>query len=499
MVEIEDLSFWYAGQDQPSLEHIDLRVAAGEFVVIAGRSGCGKTTLLNCLNGIIPHHLTGRVEGRVVVGGQLVADVPVYRLSLKIGALLQNPEAQFFTLTVQDEVAFGLENLGFAPDMIRERVEAALTAVSMQDRADSFLSELSGGQKQRVAIAAVLAMQPQVLVFDEPTSDLDPAGKKTITGLLKRLQQDYKITIIVVEHNLSAVGPVADRLVIMNEGKVVLDDSPQRAFGEKSQLIRNLGIRIPGLTGETQARKGKQEPVHLMETSLSTGKAVLQVDNVSFTYKNGRQALKGVNLELLAGEFLAVAGRNGAGKSTLAYLLAGFYHPQQGRIIVGGREISRLRAVDLARQVGMLFQNPDNQLFCATVEQEVRFGLKNFKLAEKSEVTNWLLDKLGLVRLSGRHPQAISRGQRQRVALAAVLAMQPAVLVLDEPSTGQDWAHLQGIMSLLEELRQQGAGILLISHNWEVITEYADRVIILDEGEIIFTGDPMDGLAYSGL
>ena len=497
MIEMKDLSFWYAGQDKPSLDQINFRVSAGEFVVIAGSSGCGKTTLLNCLNGIIPHHLTGRAEGQVVVDGQLVAEVPVHQLSLKVGTLLQNPEAQFFTLTVRDEVAFGLENLRFPPDMIRERVDAALTAVGMQDWADSFLGELSGGQKQRAAIAAVLAMQPKVLVFDEPTSDLDSAGKGTIAGLLKKLQEDWKATVIVVEHDLSAVGPMADRLVIMNEGKIILEGSPQRVLGEKSQMIRSLGIRVPGLMGETQARK--REPVCPRETGLNTDSVVLQVDDVSFTYKNGRQAIKGVSLELKAGELLAVAGNNGAGKSTLAYLLAGFYHPRQGRIIIGGRELGQFKTVELAQKVGLLFQNPDNQLFCATVEKEVRFGLENFKLAEKREVTSWLLNNLGLARLSSRHPQAVSRGQRQRVALAAVLALQPAVLVLDEPSTGQDWANLQEMMNLLEDLRQQGTSILMISHNWEVITEYAHRVVILVEGKVVFSGDPRDGLAYSGL
>ncbi len=226
MIEIRDLSFWYPDQDRPSLERIDLQVPAGEFLAVAGRSGCGKTTLLNCLNGIIPHLLPGRVEGAVTVDGQLVAETPVHKLALKVGTLLQNPEVQFFTLTVQDEVAFGLENLGFPPGLIRERVSEALAAVGMQERADSFLSELSGGQKQRVAIASVLAMQPPVLVFDEPTSDQDAPGKQTVVRLLKKLQQDRQATIIVVEHDLSAVGPVADRLVIMDEGKIVADDLP---------------------------------------------------------------------------------------------------------------------------------------------------------------------------------------------------------------------------------------------------------------------------------
>lgn len=499
MIAVQDLSFWYAEQNKPSLEHIDLSIAAGEFVVIAGSSGCGKTTLLNCLNGLIPHQLAGRVAGRVVVDGQPVATVPVHKLALKIGTLLQNPEAQFFTLTVRDEVAFGLENLGFAPGVIRERMEAALAAVGMQDWTDSFLGELSGGQKQRVAIAAVLAMQPPVLVFDEPTSDLDAAGKKTVAGLLKKLQQDRKATVVVVEHDLSAVGPLADRLVIMNEGRVVLDGPPREVLRENGRLIRSVGLRMTALGVETPAAQGKQAPARPRPTGPDAGKIVLQVNNVSFCYQDGRQALQGVNLDLRAGEILAVAGHNGAGKSTLAYLLAGFYRPRQGLIIVGGREYGQLQPVELARQVGLLFQNPDNQLFCATVEQEVRFGLKNFKLAEKREATARLLDKLGLAPLAGRHPQAVSRGQRQRVALAAVLALQPAVLVLDEPSTGQDWAHLQEMMQLLAELRQQGTGILMISHNWEAMTEYADRMIILEQGRVIFAGDPREGVAYNGL
>ncbi|PKM48065.1 MAG: hypothetical protein CVV03_00410 [Firmicutes bacterium HGW-Firmicutes-8] len=499
MIKIENFSFWYSGQNKPSLDRINFQISAGEFVVIAGRSGCGKTTLLNCLNGIIPHLLTGRAEGQVIVAGQPVAEVPVHRLSLKVGTLLQNPEAQFFTLTVRDEVAFGLENLGFSPDIIRERVEAALIAVSIQDLADSFLGELSGGQKQRVAIASVLAMQPQVLVFDEPTSDLDPAGKRTVAGLLKKLQADLKTTIIVVEHDLAAVGPMANRLVIMNEGKIVLDDLPQRILGEKSQVIRSLGLKVPGTMEENHVREGTPEPVCHVETGRNTGKAVLNVDNVSFTYKNGRQALNGVSLELKAGEFLAVAGSNGAGKSTLAYLLAGLYQPRKGRILIRDRELSQLRTVELAQEVGLLFQNPDNQLFCATIEKEVRFGLQNFKLTEAGEVIIWLLNSLGLAQLSGRHPQAVSRGQRQRVALAAVLALQPKLLVLDEPSTGQDWGHLQEMMNLLAELRQRGTGILMISHDWDVITGYADRVIVLEQGRVIFSGTPRNGLAYCGL
>ncbi len=499
MIKIRDLSFWYPDQDRPSLEQIDLQVPAGEFLVIAGSSGCGKTTLLNCLNGIIPHLLTGRTEGAVAVDGQLVAETPVHKLALKVGTLLQNPETQFFTLTVQDEVAFGLENLGFPPPLIRERVAAALASVGMHGREHSFLGELSGGQKQRVAIASVLAMQPQVLLFDEPTADLDAPGKKIVAGLLKKLQQDRQATIIVAEHDLSAVGPLADRLVIMNEGKIVADDSPGRVLGEKSRQLQELGLRVPGLPGEIRPRQERLKPAAPGSTGPNTGSVVLQVDSVSYKYKNGRQALTGVSLELKAGEFLAVAGQNGSGKSTLAYLLAGFYRPQQGRITVGGRPYSQLKAVEMAQRIGLLFQNPDNQLFCATVEEEVRFGLNNFNLAEKKEAMARLLNKLGLSSLSGRHPQAISRGQRQRVALAAVLALQPAVLVLDEPSTGQDWAHLQSMMNLLEELRQGGTGILVISHNWEAMTGYADRMIVLEQGQVIFSGDPGDGLAYSRL
>ncbi len=499
MIEIRDLSFWYPDQDRPSLERIDLQVPAGEFLAVAGRSGCGKTTLLNCLNGIIPHLLPGRVEGAVTVDGQLVAETPVHKLALKVGTLLQNPEVQFFTLTVQDEVAFGLENLGFPPGLIRERVSEALAAVGMQERADSFLSELSGGQKQRVAIASVLAMQPPVLVFDEPTSDQDAPGKQTVVRLLKKLQQDRQATIIVVEHDLSAVGPVADRLVIMDEGKIVADDLPVNILRGKNRQLQELGLGFPGLQEETHPGPERAKAASPGKAGRKAGRTVLQVDNVSYSYKNGRQALLGVNLELRAGEFLAVAGRNGSGKSTLAYLLAGFYRPRQGRITVGGRPYSQLKAVEMAQKVGLLFQNPDNQLFCATVEEEVRFGLKNFGLAGQKETTARLLDSLGLASLSGRHPQAISRGQRQRVALAAVLALQPAVLVLDEPSTGQDWTHLQSMMNLLEELRQGGTGILVISHNWEAMTGYADRMIVLEQGQVIFAGDPGDGLAYSGL
>jgi energy-coupling factor transport system ATP-binding protein len=400
---------------------------------------------------------------------------------------------------VQDEVAFGLENLGFPPDLISERVSEALSAVGLQDRADSFLSELSGGQKQRVAIAAVLVMQPRVLVFDEPTSDQDAPGKQRVATLLKKLQQDRRATIIVVEHDLSAVGPVADRLVIMNEGKIVANDRPSKILEDKNRQLQGFGFRFPLLSEAARPGPERPKPAAPGKAGRNADRTVLRVDNVNYAYQNGRQALTGVSLELKAGEFLAVAGQNGSGKSTLAYLLAGFYHPQQGRITVDGQLYSQLKAVEMARKIGLLFQNPDNQLFCATVEEEVRFGLKNFQLAEKKEATARLLSKLGLASLAGRHPQAISRGQRQRVALAAVLALQPAVLVLDEPSTGQDWEHLQSMMGLLEELREQGTGILVISHNWEAMTSYADRMIVLEQGQVIFSGDPGDGLAYSGL
>jgi energy-coupling factor transporter ATP-binding protein EcfA2 len=478
MIEVAELTVRYGGQ--PALEGVSFTVGRGEFVLLSGPSACGKSTLARSLNGLIPHawphpstssgHCasSARMVGRVVVDGLETTAHSLPELAGHVGLVFQNPATQLFNATVEEEVAFAPRNLGLPAEEVAARVTFALGATGISLLRGRAIRALSSGEQQRVAIASVLALRPQVLVLDEPTSNLDWRGVEQVMSTLDRLHRQEGLTILVIEHRLHAVVPLANRVLLMQGGRIVADGRPEDVFAG-SPIRRFADSPQPPNYPTTQP------PNHLTPHPLVT------IQGLEAGYGR-RTVLQGLNLALYPGEFAALVGDNGAGKSTLARVLAGLLRPRQGRITWE----KKLRRLPLGQRVGILFQNPLDQLVCDTVEEEIAFGPRNFGLSpfeirERLETTLAVAD---LTALRHRRSATLSVGEQQRTALAAALSTDPRLLILDEPTMGQDWAHLSHLMESLIQLNHNGQTILLITHDDKLVCRYAGRIILLEEGRI---------------
>ena len=502
MISIENLTYHYPDSDEAALDNINFTVEEGEFVLLLGPSGCGKSTLVQCLNGIIPKVAGGVLIGEISINGKNVQDHKVYQLSTDVGVVFQNPDTQLFGLTVKEDTAFGPENLGIERESIQARVNSSLKTVGLEDMKERFTFTLSGGEKQRTAIAGNLAMEPKILVLDEPTSDLDPAGTKEVFETLKHLNRDRGITIILIEHKIDEVLELADRSVVMDRGRIILDGNTCDIFTQNLDVLERIGIHLPQLmriSNMLVARPSYQEIVSGLCNLNSSFKQLpatsqhlenspqVVFENVEFSYHGGHRALKGVNLEIGHGEFVALIGPNGSGKTTLLSCLIGLVRPTAGRILVGGQDIRKRGVAEMAQAVGYLFQNPDYQLFTDTVYDEVAFGLKN-RQSRPDDIDKRVDLALEMMELSvyhDRHPHSLSRGQRQRLAVASILSMEPDIIVLDEPTTGQDRGHLNKFLARMKMLNEAGKTIILISHDMGVVAEYASRTIVMKDGGIL--------------
>lgn len=475
MIHVEGLTVRYGRQ--VALDDVSLHVGRGEFVLVTGPSGCGKSTLARCLNGLIPHALPASVSGRVVVGGRTTAESTVADLALSVGLVFQNPATQLFNLTVDDEIAFGPRNLGLDEVEVERRVAWALAATGIAHLRGRAIRSLSGGEQQRLAIASVLAMGPRLLVLDEPTASLDVRGTGEVMETLARLNADEGVTILVIEHRLGGVAHLARRTVVMEDGRVVADGPTGDIFAQRS-LLRRLGLRRP-------ARETQDDWATLLAPNgAPSGPPVVELQGVEAGY-GSRSVLRGLDLSLYKGEFAALVGDNGAGKSTLARVLAGLVKPRRGQVRLGGG-----RRLVAGRDVGLLFQNPLNQLFCDSVEEEVSFGLHNFCCWDPAMVDS-VLAATDLAGLRTRPVHSLSMGQQQRTALAAVLALRPSLVILDEPTMGQDWRHLSAFMDFLAGLNRSGCTILLITHDFKLVHRYARRILLLRDGRISADGAPV--------
>ena len=472
MIDIQGLTVRYG--NVTAIEGLSLKLERGGFTLLTGPSGCGKSTLARSLVGLIPHSSAATMSGQVMVDGLLTHEHTVAELATHAGLVFQNPATQLFGLTVAEEVAFGPRNLGLPPEEVAERSLFALQATGMAHMAQRPIKTLSGGEQQRLAIAAVLAMRPQVIILDEPTSNLDLKGTRAVLETVAALRRDYGLTILIVEHRLSETIRFADRVLVMNRGQVVLDGAPESVC-ERRELLSHLGIRYP-----QQPRAGGDWPAPAAQATKApgVGRPLLELEAVEAGYGQV-QVLKDINFSIYPGEFVALIGDNGAGKTTVAKLTAGLLKPRRGRVLWD----EKARQLPLGRRVGLLFQNPLHQLFCDSVEEEVAFGPRNFQMlsAEREEQ---VLGATGLSDLRQRNPYALSAGQQQRVALASILSLQPALLVLDEPTMGQDWGSLSRVMDFLVELNGHGQAILLITHDHKLVCHYAQRVLALEDGSI---------------
>lgn len=522
-VRLEKLTYSYPYSDISALCDVDLELKKGEFVLLAGPSGCGKSTLVRCLNRLVPEISGGSLSGSVLLRGKDLRHEKVHRLALEVGMVFQNPETQLFSLTVAEDLAFGPENLGLSRQEVRARVEKALKDVGLERLRDHFIFTLSGGEKQRTAIGGNLAMQPEILVLDEPTSDLDPAGTMEVLELLRKLNEEKQTTIVLIEHKLDAVFEIADRMLVMDEGRIILDGKPFEILCFEEEKLRSLGIHPPQLTeiasflgmasefsgipdydtllkrlaellkahaGECKPEK-RAEPEIPASLPHSLEKLPhVRIEDLCYRHEDGTEVFENLNLEIKNGEFLALLGHNGAGKTTLAGHLMGFCRPACGRVLLNGNDISRYSTSQLSKQVGYLFQNPDSQIFTDSVFEEVRFGLKNLGMPEEEikRRVNSALEMMELSAYRNRHPHALSRGQRQRLAVASILALEPDLLVLDEPTTGQDRGHIRKFLDKIRELNRLGKTVVLITHDMELAAEYAERVVVMKQGKILLDG-----------
>jgi energy-coupling factor transport system ATP-binding protein len=464
MIEVEGLTVRYG--DGKALERLSLRLRPGEFLLVAGPSGGGKSTLARALAGLIPHASSARMTGRVVVDELETREHPLPLLARHVGLVFQNPATQLFCLRVEEEVAFGPRNLELPTDEVARRVGWALATTGLDHVRSRRVNTLSDGEKQRLAIASILAMGPRVLILDEPTSNLDTAGTRQLLSTLERLQRDEGTTLVVTEQKTGEVGCLADRVLLLERGEVVADGPPEEIFARR-ETLRRLGVRrpTPRPWSDWADRIAIDDPV--------SGEPLVEMEGVTAGYGE-HLVLDGLDLSIGRGECVALVGDNGSGKTTLARLLAGLLKPRRGRVRVRGK-------------VGLLFQNPLEQLFCETVEEEVAFGLRRYDRFFPT-VLEETLAVADLAHLRHRLTHTLSGGEQQRTALAAVTALRPDLLILDEPTMGQDWGHLSAFMEYVTRLNGRGTTILLITHDDELVHRYARRVLLLRGGRIVADG-----------
>lgn len=526
IVEVKDLSWRYpafAGHENPwALNGLSLSIEKGEFLGITGPSGAGKTTLCHFLAGILPHQskfpggIQEYLRGEVRVLGEVVTELREGRLgghgvmAPRVGLIMQDPENQFLALTVLHEVSLGCQMLELDASTIDIRVKAGLESSGLGylwPVADLLHpAELSGGQKQRVAIAAFLALRPELLILDEPTSDLDPIGKGEIVETVKTLRDAYDLTVVMVEHMPEAMLAFADRVALIADGRIETIEAPRR-FYSGVELAESHGVRLPELARIAAAAgvrpipltvaEGLQTLVPRVEGAVVINEiersdtAVIETNDVWFHYPDGTLALRGVSTRVMRGDYLALLGRNGSGKTTLAKIFNGIYAPEKGTAQILGQDVGDKRVRrQLARQVGYVFQNPSHQLFTREVYQEVAYALRNLGLS-KDEIDNRIVGALEAVALSDKiheDPMFLGKGQQQRLAVACVLAMEPSILIVDEPTTGQDYRMTKSIMGLVDDLHQRGTTIALITHDMSVVAEHCKQATVLHEGRILFSG-----------
>ena len=521
MIKIQDFTFYYSGAEKPALENVNLEIEDGEFVLVTGPSAGGKSSLCRCINGLIPHFYGGKVAGRVEVQGLNTVKHSTKELATKVGMIFQDPENQLVTQDVEREIAFGLENLAFSRDLIAKRIEESLDTLGISALRHRPIHELSGGEKQKVAIASVLALHPEILMLDEPTSELDPKSADEVLSIAQRLNDELGITVILIEHRLDRVIQHTDRLIVLDGGRIVVDGNTRNVLHKNYQEISEAGIGVPpviklahqleimNITDNKTPLTVKEGRMMLKEVfpkisgdlpqqeKKSISKPVIEVEKLWYVYPDGPAALKSVSLVIGEGEFVAIMGRNASGKTTLVKHFNGLLKPTKGSVVIHGIDTRKATIAELARQVGFVFQNPNDHLFADTVEEEIGFTLKNLGLKE-GEIrsrTDEVLERFRLDKYRKQYPRALSGGEKQRVALASVLAMQPRILVLDEPTRGMEYRLKAELMNFLHEYTGQGKTVVLVTHDVETAAEYADRVILLGEGRVVVDGSKREVLS----
>ncbi len=495
---VQDLSFRYRDREAPSLRDISFKLEAGRVLLVAGASGCGKTTLARCINGLIPRSYKGVMTGHVLLDGQETAGWPLARISERVGTVLQDPERQILGSRVVNEVAFGLENLALARPEILERVELAMDHLGIGQLRERETFSLSGGEKQKLALAGVLAMRPSILLLDEPLASLDPASAVETLTLVRQLV-DEGMAVIMIEHR------VEDVLKIRPDQVLFLEDGQARYFGRLDGLQAAVDYRQVKLPASMViARAASETPPPPTPPRPTRGRTtegpLVAFEGVHFAYTNGPEVLHGIDLRVDRGDVIAVLGANGAGKTTLVKHAIGLHKPTAGRVLIGGRDTRELSVAQIAGTLGYVFQSPSHMLFAPTVREELSFGPTNLGHAP-AEIEKEVHAAIEIVNMTGLEqdpPLALSFGQQKRVSIAAILAMRSKILVMDEPTAGQDYHNYMNFMDSI--LAMPGfAAVLFITHDVDMAVVYANRVLLVDGGRIVGDGPPEAVLADTGL
>jgi energy-coupling factor transport system ATP-binding protein len=499
MIDIQHLTYTYPATENPALQDFSLRIPKGAFVLISGLSGSGKSTLLRAINGLVPHFYGGKFSGRVRVDGLDTTLAQPRDLAEKVGFVFQDPSASFVMPTVEDELAFGMENLGVAANDMAERITRVLTAVDGHHLRHRQIETLSGGESQRIAIAAAMVLQPRLLILDEPTSQLDPSSAGALIDVLANLHQQHHITIILAEHRLARILPIATHWLALSSDQPPIFGSPADVLPQTDlhppfiEAAKYLNWKPLPLSISEAREMDRHHPVTVAESPIPAKlptQALLQVKNLTVSY-DGVPVLKDFSFDLYSQECLAILGPNGVGKSTLLKALSGLITPEFGQILFSGSDITHHRIDQRAQHVAYVPQDPNTLLFANTLLDELNFTLRGLKLAPAMKPQQFL-EALHLGQYSNRYPRDLSGGERQRAALAAMLIAPRPIILLDEPTMGLDYRQRHHLVDFLQKWRETGHSIIIATHDVELAARSADRIMILKEGKIEQLGVPRE-------
>lgn len=510
VIEFKDFSVQYVVQKEKTLKNINLKINKGEKILIVGPSGSGKSTLAHCINGLIPFSYEAEISGSLKINGKETKDMSIFEISKSVGTVLQDPDSQFIGLTVGEDIAFKLENACVEKPKMIEVVEKVAKIVDIDNRLDMAPHRLSGGQKQRVTLAGTIVDDVDILLFDEPLASLDPAAGKSSIELIDKIQKENHKTIIIVEHRLEDVlYREVDRIIVMNEGEIVADTTPNKLLS--SNILKENGIREPlyitalkyagcevkedmspgSITtlnvGTCKEALNKWYESKKDETEIEDSRILLELDNISFSYNEKNNILNNVSFKVHKGDMISIVGKNGAGKSTITKLICGFYKPTKGSIFFKGRDILNDTIKERAELIGMIMQNPNQMISKTMIYDEVALGLKVRGISDE-EIKERVYDTLkvcGLYEYRNWPISALSYGQKKRVTIAAILVLNPELIILDEPTAGQDFKHYNEIMEFLLELNKKGVTIIMVTHDMHLMLEYTKKAIVLANGEKI--------------
>ncbi|WP_367369323.1 ABC transporter ATP-binding protein [Pediococcus ethanolidurans] len=517
IISFQDVSFQYQSQSEPTLQHLSFDIFPGEKVLIAGASGSGKTTISRLMNGLIPSAYPGRLSGKILINGESVTDQTIFDLSLLVGTVLQDPDTQFVGLTVAEDIAFALENDGAKQSVLKQKASEWAKWLKIPAILNNHPQEISGGQKQRVSMAGVLVDEGKILLFDEPLASLDPVAGRESIELIDDMQKNGETTTVIIEHRIEDVlyRPV-DRLILIDQGRLVANETPDEIL--KSGILAKLGLREPlylsalKYAGVDLNQVSNVDSVDRVNLSAQTTQAlqqwvkpvsarkqkndatpILQAKNISFSY-DSKQVLNKLNLSLNAGEMVSLVGRNGVGKTTLSNIITGFLHQSAGDLILNGHKINEASIKERADHIGYVLQDPNMMISKNVVSEEVALGLTLRGIApdEIEKRVNETLKVCGLFEYRHWPISALSFGQKKRVTIAAILVLNPELLILDEPTAGQDWQHYTEMMTFIQNLnRKIGISVIFITHDMHLMMEYTDRVVVLNNGVIAYDDQPM--------